>query len=471
MMKLAHVLIPDFPIQVEILGNPSLRQKPVVIGGRPDEEGSVLACSPAARREGMRVGMSLRQAQQVSPAATFLPNDERKYQGAHRGLISSLAAFSPLRETLRPGEICLEASGLEGLYGPDRRLVERICLTIQKETGLQAKIGVASSKFVAATAAGLATLGAGVVVPPGTEAAYLAPLPIDALPISPEADQLLTRLGMLTLGQVAEMPAGALSRTLGTEGETLHRLARGINDRPLLPQFEETPLSAEIHLDFQLEQLAALVAYADLLIDQLAAELTATGLAAGNLILEIEQEDRKRLTAWGYLRPASSDRGRLSDRAAGLLERLEYSAGATSLKLSLTPLLPAHEGSRQLPFHQRYALTPDPVGSALRSIRDRYGGTSIQAAAAVTGPPPEPVEVQLAEDGRPGAMLRDRGWSRIEAVQLHWRLEGDWWFQEGRKDYFQVVTRRGEILVLLHALPEDRWYLHPAAKPSQWPVM
>src|SRR3972149_9563093 len=57
MMKLAHVLIPDFPIQVEILGNPSLRQKPVVIGGRPDQEGSVLACSPAARRGGMRGGM------------------------------------------------------------------------------------------------------------------------------------------------------------------------------------------------------------------------------------------------------------------------------------------------------------------------------------------------------------------------------------------------------------------------------
>jgi hypothetical protein len=89
----------------------------------------------------------------------------------------------------------------------------------------------------------------------------------------------------------------------------------------------------------------------------------------------------------------------------------------------------------------------------------------------VSGPPPEPVEVQLADDGKPSAMLRKRSWSRIEAVQLHWRLEGDWWFQEGRKDYFQVVTRRGEILVLLHATPEDRWYLHSAAKPTQWPAM
>jgi hypothetical protein len=220
-----------------------------------------------------------------------------------------------------------------------------------------------------------------------------------------------------------------------------------------------------------LEQLPALVGYADLLIAELVAELQPAGLAAGNLILEVEQDDGRRLTAWGTMRPASSDRARLSARASGLLEQLEYTTGAAGLRLSLTPLLRAHEGSRQLPFQHRYALTPDPVGSALRSIRDRYGGGSIQAATSVSGPPPEPVEVQLADDGKPSAMLRKRSWSRIEAVQLHWRLEGDWWFQEGRKDYFQVVTRRGEILVLLHATPEDRWYLHSAAKPTQWPAM
>lgn len=470
MAKIAHVLIPDFPIQLEILAEPVLRGKPVVVGGLPDEDGIVLACSPAARREGIQVGIPLRQAHGIIPSAIFLPAADARDREAHRGLLRRLGAFSPLIETIRAGEVCLDASGLEGLFGPDRKLLERISLTIQKETGLQAKLGLAANRFTAATAAGLAELGAGVAVAPGGEAKYLAPLPIAVLPISQEARQLLTRLGVLTLGQVAQLPRGALSRTLGGEGEHLGRLARGIDNRPLIPQFEETPLSAEFHLDFRLEQLPALMAYAELLVTQLASELTRSGLAAGNIILEVEQEDGPRLTAWGYLRPASADRGRLSDRASGLLERLGYSSGATGLKLSLTPLLPAHEESRQLPFHQRYALTPDPVGTALRSIRDRYGGASIQAATAVAGPPPQPVEVQVAEDGSPTAMLHGRKRRPIETVQLHWRLEGDWWFQEGRKDYYQVVTRRGEILVLLHASPEDRWYLHPAAKPSQWPV-
>lgn len=470
-MKIAHVLIPNFPIQVEVLADPGLKRRPVVIGGQPDDEGVVYARSPAAQRERVQIGIPLRQAEQLSPQAVFLPIDEAKYQRAHEGLIACLSAFSPLRETVSPGEVCIEASGLEGLYGPDPLLIERLCSTVQDETGLLPQVGLATDKFTAATAAQIARLGTGLVVSENTQADFLAPLPLEALPISEEAQVLLTRLGVVTLGQVAQMPSGALARTLGREGGKLYRLARGEDDRPLIPEFEETPLSARVSLDYRLEYLPALVAYADLLVAQLAGELISSGLAAGNIILDVEQEDGAQLTAWGYLKPASSDRGRLTDRAAGLLDRLSYTAGATGLKVSLTPLLPAHEGSRQLPFHQRYALTPDPVGVAVRTIRDRYGGAAIQAATAITGPPPVPVEVRTTNEGTPSAMYRDRTWSRIDAVQLHWRMEGEWWFQEGRKDYFQVVTKRGEILVLLHAWPEDRWYLHPAAKPSQWPIM
>ncbi len=470
-MKIAHVLIPDFPIQVEVLADPSLERKPIVIGGRPDDEGEVFARSPAAQRDGVEVGISLRQAEQLCPQAVFLPVDEAKYRQAHKGLITCLSAFSPLRETVSPGEVCLEASGLEGLYGSDPQLAERLCSTIQAETGLQPQVGLAAERFTAATAARIAPLGAGLVVPARTQGAFLAPLPLDALPISQEAHRLLTRLGVVTLGQVAAMPPGSLSRALGYEGEKIHRLARGEDERRLIPEFEETPLSAQVTLDFRLEYLPALVAYADLLVTQLAGELLSSGLAAGNIILEVEQEDGALLTAWGFLRPASSDRGRLTDRAAGLLERMSYTAGASGLKVALTPLLPAHEGSRQLPFQQRYALTPDPVGKAVRTIRDRYGGAAIQAAARISGPPPVPVEVRTTGEGAPSAMVRDRTWSRIDSIQLHWRLEGEWWFQEGRKDYYQVVTKRGEILVLLHTSPEDRWYLHPAAKPSQWPAI
>lgn len=472
-MKIAHLLVPDFPIQVELLGSPELRQRPVVIGGRPHEGGSVYACSPAARRNGVLNGMPLRQAEQLSPEALFLPTDAEGYRSAHRELLRCLEAFSPLRQTLSPGQVCLEASGLEGLYGPDRKLAERLCFDIRERCGLLAKVGLAANRFTAATAAGLAALGGSVVVPAGDEAAFLSPLEIVVLLASEQAAVLLARLGLLTVGQVADLPAGALARTLGREGHRLHQLARGIDPTPLIPEFEQAPLSARVMLDWQLESLPALRAYAEVLVGQLAADLRAAGLAAANVIVEVEQEDGKFLTAWGYLRPASSERGKLIDRANGLLERLSYSAGAIGLSISLSPLQPQYQVMRQVPLGDGNALTPDPLAHTLRTIRVRFGDGSIRDAAAASGPPPERVEVRVGEAGQPVSMVRDCRWSRVAQVQLHWRVEGDWWWEAsgeaaGRKDYYQVVTRSGEILVLLHW--EGRWYLDRAAKPSQWPV-
>ncbi len=503
-MKYVHVLIPDFPIQVEVLANPSLRRKPVVIGGRPQDAGEVYACSPTAYRDGVRVGMPLRQAEQYAPGAAYLPIDNQRYGDAHRSLMRVMGAYSPLRQTVAQGEICLEASGLEGLYGPDAQMVERLIEQVKEETGLLARAGLAANRFTAATAAGLSDLGVGLVVAKGEESAFLAPLGTAALRMSAEAQQLLTRLGLVTLSQVAALPAGALSRTLGKEGERLHQRARGIDLTPLLPEYEQQPLSARVTLDWRVEYLPALIAHAELLIGQLSAELATAGLAAGNLIVEVEQEAGSSRTAWGYLRPASSDRQKLFDRAVGLLESIRYSSGVVGLTVSLTPLEPLHLGIRQMPIGNGNALTADPLGHTLHTIRVRFGDGSIRDAARVSGPPPEPVEVRLGENGQPVALIRDGRRSRIAEVQLHWRLEGDWWWESlaeaegggpgisrgpayavaepahrssafesksavvGRKDYYQVVSGAGDILVLLNW--DERWYLHTAAKPSQWPV-
>lgn len=467
-MKFIHVLVPDFPIQIEVLDKPALRRKPVVIGGRPEQGGCVYACSPAARRRGVQPGIALRQAEQLAPEAIFLPIAAERYDAAHQALMGCLEAFSPLRQTVAPGEICLEASGLEGLFGADPQLVERVGAEIQEQTGLLPRIGLACTRFAAASAAGMAELKSELVVAKGEEAAFLAPLGLGSLPLSEEAHQLLTRLGLVTVGQVAQLPAGALSRTLGREGEKLHRLARGIDPTPLIPEFEQQPLSARVRLDWPVEYLPALIAHAELLIGQLSEELALAGLAAGNLIVDVEQEDGGTQTAWGYLRPACHDREKLIDRAVGLLETIRYSAGVTGLAVSLAPLEPVHLGIRQMPIGNSNALTTDPIGNTLRTIRIRFGDGSIRDAAALSGPPPQPIEVRLDDEGQPAALIRDGSWSRIAAVQLHWRLEGDWWWEGGRKDYYQVVTRAGRILVMLHW--HDSWFLHPAAKPNRWPI-
>lgn len=468
-VRIARITIPDFPVQVEIKHDPSLRHKPVIIGGSPHQGGKVFARSPAAHTAGIELGMQLRQAEQLASEAIFLPINGELYGKEHEALIGCLSAFSPLRETISLGEIYLEASGLEGLYGPDRILIERICADIKEQTSFLARIGLASNKFTASIAALLSPLNSGEVVKNGEEAKYLAPLPIEVLSISDASYHLLLRLGLHIVGQVAAMPPGALSRTLGKEGEALNQLSQGIDERPLIPEFEGIPLSAQLHLDFELQHLPALVAYTDLLITQLVRELG--GYGAGVIILEFEQEDGKQRLMWGAMSPPSSDRSRLADRASRMMERTAFTAGVTSLKISLAELKPSHEDSRQLPFHQRYAMTPDPLGKSIRRIRERFGKAAIKEAVAISGPPPQRIEVHTTEAGVPTALFRDRKWSSIEAIQLHWRVEGDWWWNEGRKDYYQAITKDGEIMVLLHTTPQGQWFLHPAAKPTRWPVI
>jgi DNA polymerase-4 len=470
-MKIAYIHIQDFPVQVEILENPGLRQTSVVIGGMPHEEGTVYACSPAARIDGVQLGMPLRQAEQLSPQAVFLPLSHEIYEQSHKDLLEVLAPYSPFRESFALGRIYLDASGLDRLYGTDDELAERILHTIQDELGLLPQVGIAASKFAAETAARLSDPGNGQAISLGTERDFLAPLPLILLPSSDDAYRLLTRLGIETIGQVAEMPVGALSRTFGKEGLLLHSLASGKDLRPLMPQFEAAPLSVETQLEFPLESLEQLSAYADRLASQLTTELNASSLVAGALIVEVEQEYGELLSAGGYLRPASSDQRLLSDRAAGLLSTLEYASGVTALKLGLFPLHPFHIESKQLGLFRPKSFTQqNPMQRLVGSIQERFGEAAIMQATAVEGPPPEPIDVRTGENGHPSSFVRGNSWSRVATIDLHWRLEGDWWWGEGRKDYYKVVTRKGEILVLFHASQESRWYVHAGAQPNSWPL-
>jgi DNA polymerase-4 len=470
-MKIAYIHIQDFPVQVEVLENPAIRQTAVVIGGMPHDEGTVYSCSPAARVDGVQLGMPLRQAEQLSPRATFLPLSRDLYNQSHKNLLEALSPYSPFLESSAPGRIYLDASSLKRLYGSDEELADLILRTIQDELSLLPQVGLAATKFAAETAARLSDPGTSQVVASGLEREFLAPLPLILLPSSDATYRLLTRLGLETIGQVAEMPVGALSRTFGKEGLLIHNLASGKDLRPLMPQFEAAPLSVETHLEFPLESLEQLAAYCDRLASQLNAELEASALVAGAIIVEVEQEYGEAMSAGGYLRPASSEQRLLLDRATGLLSTLDYASGVTALKLGLFPLHPFHIESKQLGLFRHKSFThQNPIQRLVGSIQERFGETAILQATAVEGPPPEPIDVRAGEDGHPTAFVRGNRWSRVATIDLHWRLEGDWWWGEGRKDYYKVVSRSGEISVLFHDSNEKRWYLHAAAQPNAWPL-
>jgi len=470
-MKIAHILVPYFPCQVERLGDPSLAGKPLVIGGQPWEKGTVYSCSPEALGDGVHPDMPLRQAEQLCPQAIFLPINVERYQEVHRQLLKALAPFSPIVETVELGQVCLEASGLKRLYGPDEGLTRSMRDVIKRETNLLSQVAIASNRFVAEVAAHLATYSKPQVIPKGEEHAFLAPLSIHFLPASEQTKRFLTILGIKTIGQVAQMAKDALAKQFGAEGVFIHDLALGYDNRPLSPTPEEPALRGRISFEDPLFDLTMLRANIERVVSDLAILLRRDGRKGQGIVLELMLENGRTLQTGAHLKEATSDPARITQRLGSLLLSLDFKAGVTEVVVHLFPLRPFHDGIRQLGlFGYLQKAKEEKVKQAVTRINEMMGGGTVKSASQIDLPSPIPVEVEPTAVGKPWFVKRNGRWVLVEAITEHWRVEDDWRNGGGSRDYYQVVLIDGKIMVLCYQLPDKEWYLDLSAKPLPCPV-
>src|SRR5262249_41902143 len=214
-----------FFVSVERVLDPSLEDKPVVVGGRPGSRGVVTAASYEVRRLGVKSGMSLVEAGKLAPNAIYLPTRGDTY-GTYAERVREIARrFAPTVVVASIDEMFLDFSGCERLYGrPDddggdaaiERAVVEMVTAVERELGLPASAGLATSKVMAKVASGLAKPRGVMVVPAGVERAVLAPLPVRSFPgIGPVAESKLLAAGYETLGAIADAPAAELRRIFG----------------------------------------------------------------------------------------------------------------------------------------------------------------------------------------------------------------------------------------------------------------
>lgn len=470
-MKLAHILMPYFPCQVERLDDPSVATKPLVIGGQPWEKGMVYCCSAEAARDGVRPGMPLRQAEQLCPHAIFLPINEKRYQEVHRELLKALAPFSSIVETVDLGQVCLEASGLKRLYGPDEKLARSIRDVVKRETNLLSQVAIASNRFVTEVAAHLATYSKPQVIPEGEEQAFLAPLPIQFLPASEQTKRFLAILGINAIGQVAQMPKDALAKQFGAEGVFIHDLALGYDNRPLSPTSEEPTLRSQISFEDPVFDLTILKTRIERAVSDLAVLMRRDGRKAQGIVLELTLEDGRTLQTGTYLKEATSDPARITQRLCSLLASLDFKAGVTEAVVHLFPLRPFHDGVRQLGLFGYLQKAKKERGKqVVRRINEMMGGGAVKSASQIGPPSPILVEVSPTALGKPWFVKRNGRWVLVEAVTEHWRVEDDWRNGGGSRDYYQVVLIDGKIVVLCYQRPDKKWYLDISAKPLPCPV-
>lgn len=295
-----HADLDAFFAAVEQRDRPELRGRPVLVGGAPEERGVVAAASYEARRYGARSAMPMRTALRLCPPGTVrLPPRFDRYREVSRRVMTIFRARTPLVEPLSLDEAYLDLT--EPLSRPGAPDPERAARALKAEVrtavGLTVSIGVATSKSVAKIASDLRKPDGLVVVPPGTERAFLAPLPVGRLwGVGPKVEDRLRQAGVHTIGDLATLERRWLERQFGKWGGLLHDLANGIDHRPVTPERAIKSVGRETTFPHDVSDPAALHATLRRLAEQVAERLHRHGLRGRTVTLKLRSHDFRTLT-------------------------------------------------------------------------------------------------------------------------------------------------------------------------------
>lgn len=223
-----HVDMDAFFVSVEELFDPSLKGKPVVVGGQRHERGVVAAASYAARKFGVHSAMPLRTAAKLCPSAIFVDGHPDRYRECSEKVYTVLQSFTPQIEMVSIDEAYLDMTGTERLHGPPLEAANKLHGRMKAETRLNCSIGIGTSRLIAKVCSGKAKPHGLLYVVPGQEAKFLAPLPVRDIPgVGKVTEQRLRELGIVTVSDVARFDHGLLEQHLGKWGLALAGKARG----------------------------------------------------------------------------------------------------------------------------------------------------------------------------------------------------------------------------------------------------
>lgn len=374
-----------FFASVEQLDDPSLRGKPVLVGGA-ERRGVVAAASYEARPFGVHSAMPMAHALRRCPGAIVVPPRRRRYEEVSAQVFAIFRRFTPLVEGLSVDEAFLDVSASRRLFGEVEAIAARIREAIRRETGLTASAGVAPSKFVAKIASDLRKPDALVVVREEDVARFLEPLPIERMwGVGPKASARLRAMGYDTLGDLARADERALERALGAWGREVARLARGDDPREVEPDRDAKSIGAEETYDEDLtgrvEIERTLLAHAV----RVAARLHEAGVYAKRVTVKLKYADFTLKTRQRELPEPVADATSLFEAARELLDRFPV----VGRRVRLTGLSASElsDGARQ------GALFTDPtkerrraVETAVAELRERFGARGVTRAELLDMP-------------------------------------------------------------------------------------
>jgi protein ImuB len=502
-MRIACLYVPDFPLAALLRLQPELCGRAVAVVDGSGPRAKVVAVSSRAARSGVAVGFSVAQATSIASSLVTRSASPDAARAAQAALCDAAACFSPRLEDAGAGIAYLDLEGLVGsLFASESQLATALAQRAS-QLGLDAHVGVASSKVAARLAA--RDGGGVVVVPAGEEWSFLAPLPLAILEPGRELAVLLHRWGIHRIGDLAALPIEAVGTRLGPQGVQLVRRARGedehpLQSRPLSPCFEEG-----IDLDYGIETLEPFLFVLRGLLDRLTARLQVRGLVCGDLGLSLRLSTSGRDERTVAVAAPSNDVKSLLALVRLQLEAHPPGAAVESLRVSAAP---ERLRAAQLdlfcpggPAPARLAATlarltaicgADRIGApavADDHRPDAFGMTSFQGAKGFGGygvtegiqqPPtpnplaPNPLIVALAlrairpplaievfcECDRPAFVRGDHFAGRVVHAAGPWRVQAQWW-KDARyaRDYYDAQLSNGCVYRLYRDLAAPGWFV------------
>jgi DNA polymerase IV len=380
-----HADLDSFYASVEQRDQPWLRGRPVIVGG-----GVVLAASYEAKAHGVRTAMNGRQARALCPEAIVVQPRMSAYSEASRAVFAVFEDTTPLVEGLSIDEAFLDVGGLRRVSGTAVEIAARLRETVRRDVGLPISVGVARTKFLAKVASAVAKPDGLLVVPPHDETAFLHPLPVERLwGVGPVTSGKLRERGIVTVGDVAHLPEGALVSMLGrASGRHLHALAHNRDPRPIEVGRRRRSIGAQRALGrpppsaaavgvgrarWSREAIdAALVA----LVDRVTGRMRAAGRVGRTVTVRLRFDDFARATRSHTLDQATAHTATILATARGLLAVAGPEVdrrGLTLVGVAVGNL--EDDGAVQLALPFRRA--GDALDVTLDAIRDRFGGAAV----------------------------------------------------------------------------------------------
>ncbi len=406
-----HVDMDAFFASVEVLDDPTLAGRPVIVGGSGGR-GVVAACTYEARMFGVHSAMPSSVARRLCPQAVFVDGRHHRYSEESAKLHAILETVTPLVEGISIDEAFLDVTGSVRLLGPGPVIARDIRARVEDELHLTCSVGVASSKLIAKLASKAAKphadrsgirAGAGtVVVEPGRELEFLHPLPIEALwGVGPVSARRLKGLGITTVGDLAALPAASLERQLGkAQGVHLAELCRGMDDRPVVPDQKAKSIGHEETFPSDLWDPVAIQGHLTRIVDAAASHLRGSDLGARTITLKVKFGDFTMITRSHSMVTPVDSAPAIGAIATALLESVDLSKGMRLLGVSLSGF-GTTGANEQLSWDlggtgigdtrmmragdeaERLQQSWGGISAAVDSIRARYGHGSVGSASMV----------------------------------------------------------------------------------------